>query len=739
MVQCKIMNYENMKKSMQKIHIKIGVLLFFVTCSVSLSAQVRVIDDKIWALETNNMSYVLRVHESRLQTGYYGTKITTESLPQKYYEWRDEVPVRGGLPNKSPILEVLFSDGTRDLDLQYISYELRSNEGVDILKISQIDKYYPFEVNIFYRVVYEYDIIEKWLEITNKGDEVIKVENAMSGSLWLSQGAYEVTHMQGIHWHDFQPETTLLTQGVKTFQSRDFKSYGSSYFAVRPQGENDEHCGEVWFGQLHYSGNWRTDLESTYNDRVQITSGINFWDTEWSLRPQETFITPVLSYGYTQNGTDAVARTYSKYIRETILPDKRNKTPRPVIYNSWYATEFDINQQQQIELAKVAKEIGVEMFVIDDGWFKGRVNDKGGLGDWTVDENKFPHGLSPMIKQINNMGLDFGIWVEPEMVNRNSDLYREHPDWILHFENRPRTEGRNQLMLNLARQDVFDYLYKSLYDLLKNHNIKFVKWDMNKGLTEPGWPEADALVQREVRIRYIDNLYKLIDQLTTEFPDVWFETCSSGGGRADLGIFKWADFAWVSDNIDPADRVLIQYGYLNANPANTMISWTGYYDNHGVNPGLEFRFDVAMSGVLGVGNDITKWTPDELNIAKRKITEYKSIREIIHNGHLYRISSPFKNNRCVLQYNDKEYDADRSVVFIYQLSNELKGSSAYPYQNKYIKLKGLHPESLYKIHNEDIYITGADLMNIGLVYPLSKSYTSKILLIEKQPSVVHKN
>lgn len=711
----------------------IAIVLLSVVYFGSLTAQVKPLQDKTWMLETSSMSYLIKVNQGRLHVGYYGSKITGETLPDNYFEWRDEVPTRGGYPNKSPIIEVLFSDGTRDLDLVYRSHELHQEEGGgDLLKISLADSYYPFEVDVCYRVRQEYDLIEKWLEITNSGKEVIVIENAMSGSLWLPVNAYEVTHMQGIHWHDFQPETTLLTQGVTTFQSRDFKTYGSSYFAVRPQGESDEHHGEVWFGQLHYSGNWRTDLESTYNDRLQIVSGINFWDTEWHLRPNETFTTPVLSYGYTRDGSDAVSRLYANYIRGDILPKKRHDIPRPVIYNSWYATEFNVNQEQQIALAKVAKDIGIEMFVIDDGWFKGRIDDKGGLGDWKVDKNKFPEGLSPMIQQINDMGLDFGIWVEPEMVNRNSDLYREHPDWVLHFENRPRTEGRNQLMLNLAREDVYDYLYRSLCDLLENHNVKYVKWDMNKGLTEPGWPSSDRSMQREVRIRYIHNLYRLIDQLTTEFPDVWFETCSSGGGRVDLGIFKWADVAWVSDNIDPADRVHIQYGYLNAFPANTMISWTGYYDNHGVTPSLEFRFDVAMSGVLGVGNDITKWTPGELDVAKRKIAQYKSIRETVHNGHLYRLSSPFKSNRTVLQYNDKMTDANRSVVFLYQLGSQLTGSSIYPYPSKFIRLKGLHPESWYKVNDGEELITGADLMNVGIVYPLSKAYTSKVLVIEKQ-------
>lgn len=712
---------------MKKITLLLTTLLF-----TALNAQVKNTSDNEWMLETNNMTYVLRVQGDILRVGYYGCKIFGDKLPNDYYEWREEIPVRGKFPNKLPILEVTFSDGTRDLDLKYSSYELNKQNGFDILKITFVDKHYPFEVNLFYRPLPGYDLIEKWMEINNKGSESIKVENAMSGSLWLPQGAYELTHVSGNAMRDFQPETTLLTNGIKTIQSRNFKTYGSSFFAVRLQGEMDEFSGDVWFGQLHYSGNWRTDLESTFDDRLQITSGINFWDTEWNLRPNEKFTTPVFSYGFTKKGINEASNIYSKYIRGNILPKQRNQRQRPVIYNSWYATGFNINEGQQIELAKVAKEIGIEMFVIDDGWFKGRINDKGGLGDWVVDSEKFPNGLNPMIKIINDLGLDFGIWVEPEMVNRNSDLYRKHPDWVLHFKNRPRTEGRNQLILNLARQDVFDYLYNSLYSLLKNHNIKFVKWDMNKALSEPGWPEADDLMKREVRIRYIDNLYKLIDKLTAEFPDIWFESCSSGGGRVDLGILQRADFVWVSDNIDPIDRIFIQYGFSNAFPANTMISWTGYHDMYGIKPSLEFRFDVAMSGVLGVGNNITKWTPEEKEMAKRKIELYKNIRETVHNGYLNRLSSPFTSNRCILQYNNLETDASHSVVFFYQLENQMKGSSAFPFQNRFVRLRGLEPDALYKIDGRDDVISGADLMNIGIVYPLSKSYTSKILIIEKQ-------
>ena len=715
-----------MKKSNQKFVLQMSlcsifIFLFSVQIGWGQQRSITVTNSEgqhMWVLETKNMSYILKVNNKQLHQLYYGQKIESENLIPYYAEEKPEIPVRGGSPSKLPIVEVVFSDGTRDLELIYDDFNIKHNEGYALLQIRMKDSYYPFVLTVNYKVVEEYDIIEKWIEVKNLGSDNIKVENLMSGSLWLTQGAYEMTHITGIYLHDFQPETALLTKGVKTIESKNFKTYGSSYFTLTHQGEKNLQNGSTWYGQLHYSGNWRTDFESMPNDEVQVVSGINFWDTELNLEQNESFSTPIFCFGFTPDGTDAVARNFSDYIRNLIIPEKRNKHPRPVIYNSWYATGFNINEQQQLSLAKVAKEIGVEMFVIDDGWFKGRIDSRGGLGDWTVDKNKFPNGLNPLINQVNKMGMDFGIWIEPEMVNPNSDLYRNHPDWVLHFQNRKRTEGRNQLMLNLARKDVFDYLYDSYFELLSNHNIRFVKWDMNKELTEPGWPEADATIQREVRIRYIENLYKLIDKLTNAFPDVWFETCSSGGGRVDIEILKRTDFAWVSDNIDPVDRIFIQYGYLGAFPANTMISWTGYHDFNGVSPSLDFRFDVAMSGVLGIGNDIAKWEKEEIDIAKAKITLYKNIRETIHNGRLYRLSSPFESNRAILQFNSD--DKNKSVIFCYKLEDHLKGSTSYPYQKKYFKLMGLIPDALYKIDDGNEIFKGSDLMNIGIKFPSMK-------------------
>lgn len=531
------------------------LLLIFLLIGFSAPAQILELSDKDWMLETEKMSYRIGIRGERLNTFYYGPKVEGEE--RKTVRWNEfpEVPVRGVGAWNSPVVEAVFKDNVRDLDLKYHSSELLKDGEYDVLRILLKDSYYPLSVYACYRVLPDYNLIEKWIEVANVGKRNdILIENLLSGSMWLPASLYELTHLSGSLGNEFQPQTTLLTQGVKTIQSRDFKSYGSSYFAIRPQGEHDEFAGNVWFGQLLYSGTWRMDFERLSDGALQISGGIRFWDSWLNLTPGESFVTPKICFGYTQNGTSEVSQTFASYTREVL---QQGSQQRPVIYNSWYATGFDVNEEQQLAIAKVAKEIGVEMFVIDDGWFKGRVNDRGGLGDWTVDKNKFPNGLKPLIKKINDMGMDFGIWVEPEMVNPNSDLYRTHPDWIFYFPNRPKTLGRSQFMLNLAREDVCQYLYKSLSTLLREHNIKYLKWDMNRHLTEPGWPSAPTKKQREVRIRYTENLYRLVDELKKEFPHVLFETCSSGGGRVDLGMLSRMDVAWASDNIDPLDRIYI--------------------------------------------------------------------------------------------------------------------------------------------------------------------------------------
>jgi alpha-galactosidase len=683
-----------------------------------------------WLIHTRSSVYKIIINENgELVPQYYGNP---EGASVKNPLWTgrvQEVPVRGSFANKTPALEVLFADNVRDIEMKVEKEEVIDVEGYPTLKVTQRDKTYPLQIISYIRVIPQWDIIEKWIEVVNAGkSSTIRLENLQSASLSLPADSYELSYLSGYWAHEFQPQTTLLTPGVKTLQVRDFKSYGAPFFIVRKPGSEGDTSGAAWFGSLQYSGNWRIDFDKSPQGDLQIVGGINFWDTWWNLKPSERFVTPKFAFGYTKQGTEGVSHNLSGYTKEIVLPESTKHKVRPVIYNSWYATTFNINEEQQIVLAKIAKSVGVETFVIDDGWFKGRKDDHAGLGDWTVDTQKFPNGLTPLIKKINDLGLDFGLWIEPEMVNPNSDLYRSHPDWVLYSPNRTRHQGRNQLILNLAREDVYNYLYTSLSTILKNHNIKYVKWDMNRALSETGWPSATSPLQREVLIRYVQNLYKLIDQLRSQFPDIWFENCSSGGGRVDLGMMARTDLAWASDNTDPIDRLFIQYSYLGIFPANTMISWTTHEDPHQQQPSLAYRFDVAMSGVLGLGHDISKWTPEERSIATEKITKYKEIRPLLQEGVLYRLVSPYKHNRCALQFVSKDHK--EAVLYLYNLNETMLGATNDTRSNTILQLRGLDSQTLYKIEGDDQQYIGSYLMQIGIQWPVQGSFKSKILSVK---------
>ncbi|MDR0353229.1 MAG: alpha-galactosidase [Opitutaceae bacterium] len=684
-------------------------------------------DGKSWAIRTRSAVYHLAVSpKGEVNALHFGnpSQPAGQARPPGH-----ELPVRGGTVSAMPVLEAVFPDGVRDIELEYKTHELLEIDGCQTLKIIQRDNYYPLEVTSFIRALPEYDMIEKWVEVAHAGAEgVIRVENLLSGSVFLPKDLYELTHYSGAWGHELVPQTTELTQGVKTLQVRDFKSYGASTFLVRPKGETGATAGKAWFGTVCHSGNWRVDFQKAFSGTVQIAGGINFWDQEIHLQPGRKFTTPRMIFGYTEQGSAGVTTALVAYAREKILPAPLRDRLRPVLYNSWYATTFDVNEAQQLALAKIAAELGVELFVIDDGWFKGRKDGGAGLGDWTVDRGKFPDGLAPMIKKINALGLDFGLWVEPEMVNPDSDLYRAHPDWVLHFPNRGRHHGRRpQLMLNLAREDVARYLYKSLRDLLAENNIKFIKWDANKALSDAGFPSAPAGEQRAVRIRYVENLYRLVETLRAEFPEVWFENCSSGGGRLDLGMMARFDCNWPSDISDPVDRIFIHDSYLALFPAGTMSTWVAEKDWHRRSLSLEYKFDVCMAGILGVGCDISGWNDSQRKLARGKIAHYKRIRETVQKGGVSRLVSPHDENRSVLQYTDA--DGRKAVVFVYNLAeypgNTVPGTRRSPL----VRLRGLRPDATYRIKEMKGSFTGRRLMEAGIDFPVKGAYRSGVFEI----------
>jgi len=692
-----------------------------------------------WIIKTKSSAYqIIITANGSVKPVYYGSKEQADYVKKNaaWYEGIDEVPVRGGLPNKTPMLEVVFGDNVRDADLHYISGEVITVEGRPTLKITQKDRFYPLEVTSYIRVLPEFDILEKWAVIKNTGKTGnIKVENLQSGSIVLPADEYTLTHLSGKDLQEFQLQEGPLTPGLTVIQSKAFKAnMNLPWFMVRPKNAVDADTGPAWFGSLHYSGNWQLTFDKSFDGPVQILGGINFWDTDWTLEAGTTLETPKFTVGFTESGWEGASQSLAAYVRNDVLPATHRNELRPVIYNTWEAAYYNVNEQQELELVKVAKDIGAELFTIDDGWFKGRTDGKSqsGLGNWVVDKNKFPNGLTPVIKQVHNSGMKFGLWVEPENVNPNSDVAMSHPDWIFQFPNRAGNPYRK--ILNLANEEVYQYLLKIFTKLLSENEIDFIKWDQNNALSEPGWPNASPEMQREVRIRHINNVYRLVVELRKRFPKILFESCSSGGGRVDLGMLSRMDQTWLSDNTDPVDRLFIQYGFLSAMPANTMVSWVTSTTRH--QPiSLSFRFDVSMAGVLGIGNDIRKWTPAEKEIARTKIELYKKIRPIVQQGILYRLVSPFDHNRCALQYNTP--GGKLSVVFCYNMAVYLPGSQLIDRASTILKLKGLNPDQQYLVKKADdekdkgtVY-KGSFLMDIGITWPIKGAFESQIMSVNQ--------
>jgi len=420
-----------------------------------------------------------------------------------------------------------------------------------------------------------------------------------------------------------------------------------------------------------------------------------------------------------------------RFEREQILPGGATSRLRPVLYNSWEATTFRVDQAGQEALAEKAAKLGIELFVMDDGWFGARNSDRAGLGDWTVNPQKFPQGLKPLIDRVNALGMDFGLWVEPEMVNADSDLYRKHPDWVIAFEGRPRSELRNQMVLNLARPDVREYIFGVLDRLAGEYNVRYFKWDMNRAVSEPGWPDAGAAGSRKLWVDYVRNLYDIIDRLRARHPKLEIESCSGGGGRIDLGILRRVEEVWPSDNTEAFDRLRIQEGFSMAYAPKIMSAWVTDVPNmNGRSAPLMFRFLTAMQGALGIGANLNKWTAQDEKTAAQMIALYKRVRPTVQAGDLYRLFSPRSGDLTANQY--VAADGKQAVVFAFRHSQQY--NTAVPT----IRLRGLDPKALYrvdategKLQERQPQLSGAYLMSVGLNLNLRGDYDAAAVVLER--------
>lgn len=623
-------------------------------------------DTGVWLLTTPRTSYALRIDDSgapchlawgpRLTTTEADTLAVPTGDPPSSFEGRppvgEELPVDGGTRYGPPSLQVRHPDGTRGFEWQPTGHHVLTDvPGSAELVLEFRDRLSPLRVALHYRVRDDTDVIERWTVLHNTGHEPLELLRADSAAWTLPPlPGYRLSHVTGQWSAETQLRREPLPFGETVLTSRrGITSHHTNPWIMLDGGTATEDHGPVWSAVLAWSGSWRVTAQRTPDGRTGLTGGVGHDGTCVPLAPGEEFTTPVFAGLYGEGGFGATSRAWHAYIRTHVLPHPAESAP--VLYNSWEATGFDVDEAGQKALAERAARIGVELYVVDDGWFGARRSDRAGLGDWSPAPDRFPAGLGPLAQAVHDLGMRFGVWVEPEMVNPDSDLYRAHPDWVLHVPGRERTELRNQLVLNFARDDVADWAHDWLTRLVADHGVDFLKWDMNRAFGEAGWPGRRDGNDR-LWTRYVTNLYGVLDRLRAAHPHLRIETCSGGGGRVDLGILARTDQAWVSDNTDAVDRLVIQHGFSQVYPARVMSAWVTDVPNQltGHSVPLRFRFHVAMAGLLGIGGDLTRWSEEELAESAELVAAYKKVRHLVQRGRQYRLTEPLGEGPTAVQY-----------------------------------------------------------------------------------------
>lgn len=703
--------------------------------------------DKAFKLRANNTDYMMKVcEEGYLAHVYYGNKVPDEDLT--YLLRLDESPFTPAtndrdrasfmdtLPFEYPCFglgdyresafKIMDANGMSTCDLRYVSHKMYEGKpkleglpatfateesGCSTLEITMYDKYADIEVVLIYTAFDKLDVITRSAVITNKSEKPFKITRALSACVDFDTDKMDMITLNGSWARERAVERCRLHHGKQLVDScRGESSHQNNPFVALCDNNADEDKGEVFGFNFVYSGNFYAQAEVTQHKKTRFIMGINPLDFQWLLEKGESFTCPEVVMVHSDEGIGKMSRTFHDLYRNNLIRGEYKDKRRPILINNWEATYFNFDTDKLIDIAKEASKLGIEMLVMDDGWFGHRDSDNSSLGDWFVYEKKLKGGLKYLVDEVNKLGMKFGIWFEPEMISPDSELYKAHPDWAIQIKGRPLTLCREQYVLDYSRKEVRDHVYGMMKKILDSANIEYIKWDMNRQLTEVGSATLPAERQRELWHRYVLGVYDLMDRLTTDYPHILLENCSGGGARFDPGMLYYSPQIWCSDDTDAIERLKIQHGTSMCYPCSAMGAHVSDCPNHtvGRNTPFKTRGHVAMVGTFGYELDVTRIPQEDRDAIPAQIEEFNKFNKLVRTGDHYRIGNMFEDNT----WDAWEFVAKDKSEALFEFVQVLARPNE---RSRRIKLKGLEPEAYYYEESEpDKKISGAALMNAGI-------------------------
>lgn len=668
-----------------------------------------------------DLTYLLRFDESPFTpaTNNRDKASFMDTLPFEY-------PCFGIGDYRDPAFKILDENGMSACDLRYKNHKIYAGkpklEGLpatfstedspaDTLEIVLEDKHAGLEVTLIYSAFEKLDVITRSAVVENVGKRPCNISRVLSACVDFDSDRYDFITLNGSWARERHIVRSQLHHGKQYVDSlRGESSHQNNPFAALCRRNADEDNGEVFGFNLVYSGNFIAKAEVTQHRKTRFLMGINHTDFNWLLEPGEKFVAPEVVMVHSDWGIGKMSRTFHDVFRNNLIRGKYKDKRRPILINNWEATYFDFDTDKLISIAKEASKLGIEMLVMDDGWFGHRNSDNSSLGDWFVNEDKIKGGLKYLVDEVNKLGMKFGIWFEPEMISPDSKLYKEHPDWAIQVQGRDLTLCREQYVLDFSRKEVRDHIYNMMREILDSANIEYIKWDMNRQLTEVGSNALPANRQRELWHRYVLGVYEVMDRLTTDYPDILLENCSGGGARFDAGMLYYSPQIWCSDDTDAIERLKIQHGTSMCYPCSAMGAHVSDCPNHtvGRNTPFKTRGHVAMVGTFGYELDVTKIPQEDRDMIPQQIAEFNKYNTLVRTGDHYRIGNTFEDitwDAWMFVAKDKS-EALFEFVQVLAKPNE---------RSRRVKLKGLDPDTYYyEETNPEIKLSGSALMNAGI-------------------------